>query len=50
MPERDTSSFLEDTDDDSPMGPGTQAALVSGPGSDQSLELDGLDPNPSSPL
>lgn len=50
VPDRDMSSFLEDTDYYSPLGLGTQAALASGPGSDQSLELDGLDLNPSSPI
>lgn len=49
VPDRDVSSFLEDTDSSSPMGPGTQAALASGPGGDQGLELDGVDSNPSSP-
>lgn len=38
VPDRDMSSFLEDTDHDSLLGLGTQAALASGPGCDQSLE------------
>lgn len=37
VPDRDMSFFLQDNDYYSPMGPGTQAALASGPGGQQGL-------------